>query len=438
MKAVAELDKKIKEAQKVSDQAAEERKHMLKEEEAEQEREVKRSEENEKRKKEERDRQEEEQKEQEKELRVCGLQKAIEDQQGLFDEARKKAEEELADLIQQAQDDEKKRCVVDMASQIERAAETFDKDIAKARRDLEKAKKSALDVEAKVASVEEEYKSMLEGEETRAEDKQRGLSQGGAPNMANLIASINADNKRRAAESQMLSMAMLPGDTDEYDRSPDEAHCQLEPTTNPKHKKTTEEWSAMAKQVTGLADALYSDPSDAPYYEHNEHAHSIIGPSVKEYIRDKRMRLVNYWTELAEEYEVRKLLYDKQQSKLAKKGKQRGVSVSSRKSILEKTSERSSVDAGGVILESGRSSNNPYRRARRGNEVRSEYEQEQIIAEITAKEAMEKRIKHGGSKLPRQICRLERVRRILNPETVCSRVPCVSHTSLSHFLRYRS
>jgi hypothetical protein len=150
------------------------------------------------------------------------------------------------------------------------------------------------------------------------------------------------------------------------------------------------------------------------------------------------MRLVNYWTELAEEYEVRKLLYDKQQSKLAKKGKQRGVSVSSRKSILEKTSERSSVDAGGVILESGRSSNNPYRRARRGNEVRSEYEQEQIIAEITAKEAMEKRIKHGGSKLPRQICRLERVRRILNPETVCSRVPCVSHTSLSHFLRYRS
>jgi hypothetical protein len=412
MKAVAELDKKIKEAQKVSDQVAEERKDMLKEEEAEREREVKRSEENEKRKKEELDHQEEAQKEQEKELRVTGLQKAIEDQQGLFDEARKKAEEELAELIQQAKDDEKKRCLDDMESQIESAAETFDKDIAKARRDLEKAKNSALDVEAKVASVEEEYKSMLEGEETRADDKQRGLSQGGAPNMANLIASINADNKRRAVESQMLSMAMLPGDTDAHDhQSPDDTPSQLEPTTDPKHKKTAEEWSAMAKQVAGLADALYSDPSDAPYYEHNERTHSIIGPSVKEYIRDKRMRLVNYWTELAEEYEVRKLLYDKQQSKLAKKGKQRGVSVSSRKSILEKTSERSSADAGGVILESGRSSNNPYRRARRGNEVRSEYEQEQIIAEITAKEAMEKRIKHGGCKLPRQICRLERVRR---------------------------
>jgi hypothetical protein len=87
---------------------------------------------------------------------------------------------------------------------------------------------------------------------------------------------------------------------------------------------------------------------------------------------------------------VRKLLYDKQKSKLAKKGKQRGVSVSSRKSILEKTSERSSARAGGVILESGRLSNNPYRRARQGNEVRSE--------------AMEKLIKHGRSKLSRHIC----------------------------------
>jgi hypothetical protein len=47
---------------------------------------------------------------------------------------------------------------------------------------------------------------MLDGQETRAGDKQRELAQGGAPNMANLIASINADNKRCAAESQMLSM----------------------------------------------------------------------------------------------------------------------------------------------------------------------------------------------------------------------------------------
>jgi hypothetical protein len=68
---------------------------------------------------------------------------------------------------------------------------------------------------------------------------------------------------------------------------------------------------------------------------------------------------------------------------------------------------------------SGRATNNPYRRARRsagfqvgGSDiVRSDYEQEQIIAQLTAQENMEKRIKLGGSDLPRQVCRLERVRR---------------------------
>jgi hypothetical protein len=56
----------------------------------------------------------------------------------------------------------------------------------------------------------------------------------------------------------------------------------------------------------------------------------------------------------------------------------------------------------------GRSSN-PYRRARG---VRSEYEQEQIIAELAAKEAMEKRIAFGGCKPTPQIHTLEKVRRL--------------------------
>ena len=41
--------------------------------------------------------------------------------------------------------------------------------------------------------------------------------------------------------------------------------------------------------------------------------------------------------------------------------------------------------------------------------MRSDYEQEQIIAEIAAKEAMEKRIKDGGCSLPRQRGWLENV-----------------------------
>ena len=72
-----------------------------------------------------------------------------------------------------------------------------------------------------------------------------------------------------------------------------------------------------------------------------------------------------------------------------------------------------------------RNSGNQYRRPRRGaclgswnssirsDIVRSDYEQEQIIAELTAKETMEKRITQGGSKLPRQQCALEK-------ETYCS------------------
>jgi hypothetical protein len=111
---------------------------------------------------------------------------------------------------------------------------------------------------------------------------------------------------------------------------------------------------------------------------------------------------------LAEEYEVRKRLYEKQQRKLAKKAQR--VSVTSRKSIMGKKEKEKPDNKGSNNLEQGgRSTNNPYRRARRGNEVRSEYEQEQIIAEIAAREAMEKRISHGGSKIPRQECPLERV-----------------------------
>jgi hypothetical protein len=110
--------------------------------------------------------------------------------------------------------------------------------------------------------------------------------------------------------------------------------------------------------------------------------------------------------QLAEEYEYRRTLYDKQlHSGIQAKDKPRkSMSVPVRHSILQ----------GGKptqpILESGASrvSTNPYRRARRGNEVRSEYEQEQIIAEIAAKEALEKRITFGGTDLPRQIGSLER------------------------------
>jgi hypothetical protein len=99
-------------------------------------------------------------------------------------------------------------------------------------------------------------------------------------------------------------------------------------------------------------------------------------------------------------------VYDKklQSGSHAKEKPKKSVSIPIRQSIFQsgKPSQPILEPAG------SRASTNPYRRARRGNEVRSEYEQEQIIAEIAAKEALEKRILFGGSDLPRQVGSLER------------------------------
>ena len=163
----------------------------------------------------------------------------------------------------------------------------------------------------------------------------------------------------------------------------------------------------MAGQVTGQSNALYSEPSETPFYDQIVKNHEVLAPFIKEFIRDKNKRLDKHWTELAEEYEVRKRLYEKQQRKLAKKAKG-SVAVTSRTSITGINKEKKEAEEEKPAEPAARS-NNPYRRARRGNEVRSEYEQEQIIAEIAAKEAMQKRITHGGTKVPRQIVPLERV-----------------------------
>ena len=131
-----------------------------------------------------------------------------------------------------------------------------------------------------------------------------------------------------------------------------------------------------------------------------------------EVIREKHRRLHDKWEKLAEEYLVRKDIYDKNHLIIHKEKHRKPTSqpsiFGSKPSAISGSRESIALASG------GRSTNNPYRRARRGNAsnsgdvVRSEYEQEQIIAELTAKEAMEKRIKHGGSKLPRQVCELEK------------------------------
>jgi hypothetical protein len=409
MAAVTELEKMIKASQKALEDASTEIGVVRDGEDEEFSKEMEQLEAEEKQRTAERERRAQERKQEGKSQNMICLQKAIKDSAGLLLDARKKLEEELEDQISQAKDDEKRRCYQDMEHQISNAATSFDKDIAKARRDWEKAKPAAAAVDAKVSRVEAQYRALLE---TKGDDVagERGSREGGLPSSTiGVVKSITTENKRKAAEAQLLSLSMLCDHHEPKSETTDDA---FQTQTDPLHGKTFEEWIILAKGVTGLSDALYSEPTESPYFENNERMHASIGPSVKEYVRDKRHRLLEQWTQLAEEYEVRKRLYEKQQRKLTKKAQRGSISVAGRKSILGNNAdgERPGFERVGAILESSsRPSNNPYRRARRGNEVRSEYEQDLIIAEIAAKEAMEKRITHGSSKLPRQICRLERV-----------------------------
>lgn len=407
MAAVTQIESQIKLAQSKLDSAQENYKHTTEEEARQEERENKRLEEKHAQltlEKEERAREEQRL---ERELKAQGLSKALSEHQAKFDDARESHEVQASQKVAAAVQASKEAYNLDV--KVEEAEQNFGKDIVKARTSLEKAKSNSLKVEAKLVTAQSEYETLLEIAKAQ-EDQSKTRSNGGkgkkGSEMSLLAERIMVENQRKARESQTLGIAMASGS--------DEASGVDTGSRDPVYGRSFEEWSVMAKQVTGFADALFPDPSDTPYFKKNERDHELLAPSVKEYIRDRKKRLMEEWTVLAEEYEVRKRLYEKQQRKLAKKARSGSVSVS-RKSIMAGDTESApSGVAQGIdrsnILESGsRTSSNPYRRARRGNEVRSEYEQEQIIAELAAKEAMEKRITHGGCAVTRQVSSLERV-----------------------------
>ena len=177
--------------------------------------------------------------------------------------------------------------------------------------------------------------------------------------------------------------------------------------------RTNAEWTNLARNVTGLADALYTEPSESPFFENHNNTHSVIEPVVKEYVRDKKRKLHQRWEELAEEYVVRTQVFNQAEHVHTKEKASTTHTLGCGGTQLifgTKPSPSRSTSSSSVIASGGRSTSNPYRRARRGNDVvRSEYEQEQIIAELAAKAAMERRIAHGGSKLPRQECQVEKV-----------------------------
>jgi hypothetical protein len=408
MAAVAEIEKRIKQTEKESEENEDAINEARKEFEEKKMRKAKILEEEERQRQLAFEKREEEQRKEEEKMRKSSELEAEGQSKILFEEKKKKLEEVFERELSKAKDEEISRCDLTFEVELSEVSASLDKTVAKARRDLEKSKSAVQKINKKLTVAENGYKSLVESEEKKKK-KRKKTAENENVSIETVVESVTTENQRKAKEAQLLSLsisdpsAALGPDNDLIYSAKD----MLEDSKDPKYGKTFEEWSIRAKQVTGLSDALYSEPSETPFYEQIERNHELVGPSVKEYIRDNQRRLLEHWTVLAEEYEVRKRLYEKQQRKLAKKA--RGpLTMTSKRSITG--SEKKETPEEKPAEPAARSSNNPYRRARRGNEVRSEYEQEQIIAEIAAKEAMERRITHGGSKLPRQVCPLERVR----------------------------
>ncbi|MGK3735730.1 MAG: hypothetical protein ACI90V_002571, partial [Bacillariaceae sp.] len=413
MAAVQEIEKLTRKTKSEVDETEEETKKATNEEELRRAQEATEVEEEKKQKQLEVEMQKEEQRKEEEHSKSLADKEAQDQIKIRFEEELEKREVDLKDKVTKAKEGKKLQFDQELQTKIAEACTGLDKSIAKSRREMEKSKTAAQKISKKLATAEKSYKAIVETEKKKKQKRKKPTKRDCIP-LDDIVNSITLENKRKVKEAHMLAFSFadphLGLDTYEFN-NPLQASSFEE--RDPKYRKTFEEWSIMAKQVTGLSTRLYSEPSETPYYEQNERNHASVGPLVKEYVRDKQIRLNKHWTMLAEEYEVRKRLYEKHQRKLAKKATR--VSITSRKSILgNKESKEKPDDKGTKTIEaSGRSSNNPYRRARRGNEVRSEYEQEQIIAEIAAREAMEKRITHGGSKLPRQIVPLERVSTVL-------------------------
>jgi hypothetical protein len=292
------------------------------------------------------------------------------------------------------------------------ASKSFDKDISKAQRALSKATKATTKAESRMAIAAAEYEQSKEMESALPE-LAREREKLSSAKTRELISSILAENNRCAEQAHLESDSLIQYTPDAGGDS---------------NFKTNEEWANEARLVTGLADALYTEPSESPFFEQNNQTHALIEPLVTEQIRKNQHRLEDRWEDLVEEYVIRKAIYDKTHTILHREKHSKGTSISC---ILG--ANPSAISGARGDMNGGRSTANPYRRARRGNPsnsgdvVRSEYEQEQIIAELTAKEAMEKRIKHGGSKLPRQVCQLEKVR-LGRPVLLCILKQMLNHT----------
>jgi len=198
-----------------------------------------------------------------------------------------------------------------------------------------------------------------------------------------LVCSIAEENRCRAARSHEMSLdMMLPP-----------------PRPSPPLRlgePTTAHWIQALREVQGPANALYVEPSENPLYDSTSARHEAVRHRVARAIRGRQLRLQNRWEELGRTGCSLRAAWESE----CGTGSREDSSVPS--------------DGGGTprrrLDGSHASGRNSYRRPRRTGSAsfdvaRSDYEQDQMIQELTEKEA---RIATGVCDLPRQCTALER------------------------------
>jgi hypothetical protein len=241
--------------------------------------------------------------------------------------------------------------------------------------------------------------------------------------MRNLVKTIIRDNRKTAIQAQNESVSFVAPEVPFSDNELSSPPC-LVPELPIKDEQSFVEyvayWTKRTQSVTGPGDALYSEPSQAPLYQFIEQQHELSHVAIKEHIRKNKIKLYHRWTELSQEYAIREQLYQK-----ASKRDSNGIHSMGLGASYSICGQRRGGGADDNIIfvpaddGNSRATNNPYRRPRRnaglqvagGDIVRSDYEQEQIIQQLTAQENMERRIKLGSSDVPRQMCSVEKVSR---------------------------
>jgi hypothetical protein len=222
--------------------------------------------------------------------------------------------------------------------------------------------------------------------------------------MSDIVSSVMIENRKRAKESHLDSLSMIPCSSE---NDSDTAIFSFHDINHSgEYEWTNEHWSRLTRLVTGPENALYTEPSQTALFYESNVEYLQKRHLVREHIRSKKRKLYHRWKELCLECVAL------QRSQLNTPKDLRGsfIEYSDVPTLNFEAQEQLGVRG-----------NNPYRRPRRvanlgsgpssiGSDiVRSEYEQEQIIAQLTAQEALEKKIIYGGCSLPRQRCKVEKV-----------------------------